>query len=92
MRLSLQTRNVKHFPFGNLGYAFASVTIFTLIYLGAYYASIERVTVRPGGTFNWGGIHIAGHRFGGDVSKTIFRPAHEPDRRYRRFYWNHLAD
>ena len=79
---------MRHLPLREIGYALAFVAIFLVLYFTAYYAMVERITIVPGVTFNAGGIYVAGYRFGGDVSRVVFEPAHQLDRRYRRFYWN----
>jgi hypothetical protein len=72
---------MRHFPLRELGYAIGFIVVLTAIYVGAYYATVERA--RPA-VMIWGSEpwpRHAEYRIGGDVSAAFISPMERLDRK-----------
>ena len=72
------------------GYAIVVAVLLLAIYVGSYYAMVERVVIHPSvvsGFERMPLIVFAKYQFGGEISKTIFGPCHAVDKAIRTAYW-----
>ena len=70
------------------GYAIVAVLLLLAIYVGAYYATVER-EMTPIHVFGrgWSMEFFVAYRFAPEVSEALFRPMHKIDRAIRSEYW-----
>jgi hypothetical protein len=78
---------MRHFPFRELGYAFGFVVVLAALYVGAYYAAVER-SLRYCPRKDASKRHFpCSYRVGGDAMASFFEPMERVDRRLRPGYW-----
>jgi hypothetical protein len=81
---------MRHFPLRELGHATGFIVLLTALYVGAYYATVERSSLRlcklPDQNvplcFPWYPMIES------DTTCSIFSPMHELDLRFRPDYWD----
>jgi hypothetical protein len=82
---------MRHFPLRELGFAIGFTVLLAAIYVGSYYAMVERTEHIQGFMI---GIGIPDpptvrlkYRYGGEWSTAFYYPAHDIDRRLRPDLW-----
>jgi hypothetical protein len=75
---------MRHFPWRECAYASVAIVLSLILYLGAYYSSVDRTYVSCG-TF----VKIAAsvYPFANETLKKFFDPIHRLDCRLRPEYW-----
>jgi hypothetical protein len=76
-----------HFPLRELGYAIGFVVLVAAIYVGAYYAMVERSGLRYIRTANQVPWFLPSYPMI-ESTYSFFAPMHEIDLRFRPDYWN----
>jgi hypothetical protein len=83
---------MRHFPVRECGYAIGFVVLLAAIYVGSYYAMVERelIDATPKDIVVSGSwrAYVPSYRFGGEWAWQIFKPLHELDRRLRPEWWD----
>jgi hypothetical protein len=71
-----------------LGYAIVFVVLLAAMYVGAYYAMVQREEIDVLLRYRPPSIraHVA-YRFGGEAAHSMFSPMHEIDRYIRQDWW-----
>jgi len=85
---------IKHLPLRECGYAIGFVVLLVALYVGGYYAMVERIVTLTSVTP--GGVRVSrlektvtvGYRFESELLHRIFAPMHALDRRLRPEWWN----
>jgi hypothetical protein len=82
---------MRHFPLRELGYAISFLVLLAALYVGAYYAMVERTEHIHGFMIGIGmrdppTVKLK-YRYGGEWSMAFFYPAHDIDRRLRPDLW-----
>jgi hypothetical protein len=80
---------MNHFPWKETGYALGFLLLLLVLYVGSYFAMVQRRPVREAVRWEADRIYLAvehepDYRFGGN---TLFAPIHRIDRATRRDYW-----
>ena len=86
---------MRHFPLRELGYAIGVIVVSAALYVGAYYAMVQRGPVLWLNTLDLWDIETkADYRFAQETSEVVFGPINDLDRVVRPGYWSpfgHLA-
>jgi hypothetical protein len=75
---------MRHVPFRECGYAIGFVLLLAAIYVGSYYAMVQKIE------FHWGvpfTVDVVSYRFGGVGADSFFGPAHALDQQLRPEFW-----
>jgi hypothetical protein len=72
---------MRHFPLRELGYAIAFLFVMAALYVGAYWATVQR-------TVNGFESVVPVYRTRNDFLSNIFAPVHGLDRKVRDRYWS----
>ena len=73
-----------HFPLRECGYAVGFIVLLAGLYVGAYYAMVERVSLKPFSSSPC----FASYRMSGVWAMQFFNPMHEIDRLlFRPDFW-----
>jgi hypothetical protein len=87
---------MNHLPLRECGYALTFIVVLLGLYLGAYFAMVERVDfgelIASSRPYLGPARPFAFYRFGGDWSQSFFYPAHALDRRIRAELWEGERD
>ena len=75
---------MRHFPIRELGYAIGFVVLLAVLYVGSYYAMVERIE----GQLYAQPIAFPVYRFGQNYSESLFRSMHCLDRKLRPEFWH----
>ena len=71
---------MRHFPLRELGYAIGFVVLLAAMYVGAYFAMAEPISLPfTSGVGPW--TKLANYRFGGEASAAFFAPLEAADRK-----------
>ena len=82
---------MKHFPLRELGYAVGFIVLLAAIYVGSYYAMVERSSVRvEGRSIAVSHPRSPFARYPASSLETFFEPIHRLDRMIRHRYWRNL--
>jgi hypothetical protein len=77
---------MRHFPLRELGYALGFVVLLAALYVGSYYAMVERRVA--GVSFT---IIMVRYRFCEEWARQFFAPVHALDQRLRPDFWDEAA-
>jgi hypothetical protein len=70
-------------PWKELGGGGAMIVVLLLLYVGSYFAMVERM--------DWDPFVVVDYRFGGESAEWFFGPIHQIDRRLRPEWWANEA-
>jgi hypothetical protein len=76
---------MRHFHLCELGYAVGFIVLLAALYIGAYYAMVQKDDVFPY-PFK---ADVASYHFGDEWAESFFAPAHAIDRRLRPEFWEY---
>jgi hypothetical protein len=82
---------MRHFPLRELGYAIGFIVVLTALYVGAYYAMVEK-WIESDIVLDGHGLDperkvVVNYRFGGDWAGSLFSPMHALDQKLRPEWW-----
>jgi hypothetical protein len=79
---------MRHFPLRELGYAIGSIMLLAALYVGSYYAMVERAVRGHMRIHACIGDISPKYRFAQEAAEEVFRPLHNMDREIRPSYWS----
>jgi hypothetical protein len=85
---------MRHFPWRELGYAVGFLTLLAVLYVGSYYATVERQPIGvkwwPETSENPRTTYLLDYRLGGGGgwAHDLFGPMHRLDKMIRPDYWD----
>jgi hypothetical protein len=89
---------MRHFPFRELGYVIGFLLLMATLYIGSYYATVQRYVYDAPAIFELPDGSLAVGWFAtpkyciGEESALFFRPMHQFDRLVRPGFWESIGE